>query len=63
MTKARLVKRSEVQGQEKPRRQPQTGALSHSVESVRQWINQRQQRRASDAREAFALLFAEPQKA
>jgi hypothetical protein len=63
MAKARLVKRSAVIEQEKAQAKAPTGSLSKSVESVREWINQHQTRRPMDARQAFATLFAQPQKA
>lgn len=63
MNKARLVKRSEVKEQEQPPQQPPSSSISQSVQAVRAWINQHQMQQRTDAREAFALLFGEPQKA
>jgi hypothetical protein len=62
MTRARLVKRSEAREREQPRQQQPVSPLSQSVQSVREWVNERRTRGAADAREAFALLFAEPQQ-
>jgi hypothetical protein len=63
MAQARLVKRSAVIEQEKAQQQPKqthTGALRQSVRSVKEWVGEHQTRRQPDAREAFALLFAQP---
>jgi hypothetical protein len=63
MAQARLVKRSALIEQEKAERQQKqthTGALRQSVRSVKEWISEHQTRRQPDAREAFAMLFAQP---
>lgn len=62
MNKARLIKREEVKKQETPEPKVQGNSISQSVQSVKEWINQHQERRSKDARTAFALLFAEPQE-
>ena len=61
MTKAKLIKRSEVAEREQARKaKPQKSNVRKTVNAVVGWIeNQRVQR--EDPRKAFAALFARPQ--
>ena len=61
MTKARLIKRSEVVEREQARKaKPQKSNVQKKVNAVVEWIeNQRVQR--EDPRKAFAALFTQPQ--
>jgi hypothetical protein len=61
MTKARLIKRSEVVERELARKaKPQKSNVQKKVSAVVGWIeNQRAQR--EDPRKAFAALFTQPQ--
>jgi len=61
MTKAKLIKRSEVLEREQARKaKPQKNNVQKTVDAVVEWIeNQRTQR--EDPRKAFAALFTQPQ--
>lgn len=62
MTKAKLIKKSEVleRQQEAVAQSSQKQAVKQTVEAVNQWLEKRQARR-SNPRAAFAALFVQPQ--
>ena len=62
MTKAKLIKRTEVEEREQKQkaRRPQKNNVQKTMDAVVEWIeNQRSQR--EDPRKAFAALFTQPQ--
>jgi hypothetical protein len=62
MTRAKLIKRSEVAEREKVKkaRLTQKNNVQKKVNAMVEWI-ERQQAQREDPRKAFAALFAQPQ--
>ncbi|MEP7336512.1 MAG: hypothetical protein ABI977_02000 [Acidobacteriota bacterium] len=61
MTKAKLIKRSEVVEREQARKaKPQKNNVQKKVNAVVEWIENRRVQR-EDPRKAFAALFTQPQ--
>ncbi len=57
MNKPKLIKRGEVATTTKP---TPTATIGKTVTVVRDWLNTRHQNTKTNAREAFAHLFAQP---
>jgi hypothetical protein len=61
MTKAKLIKQSEVLERERARKaKPQKSNVQKTVNAVVEWVENRRTQR-EDPRKAFAALFTQPQ--